>query len=192
MFTAYVVVTVVAAAVTTFAAANDFIRPRWLLANMTNAGVPRSWLVPLGALKAAGALGLLAGLGVPSPTFALAGTRLPTRRRFFCWPWARWGCAWPRPERGLPRAPGCSRDVRFISASASRQARVRRMVASAGTAKWSGASWRAPSAARTGWGASATHSAIAAIDRAPASTQLRGTFLVFCRRRAANLRADSS
>jgi hypothetical protein len=37
-------------------------------------------------------------------------------------------------------------------------------------AKMTGACWRAPSAARTGWGASAAHSAIAAIDRAPAST----------------------
>jgi DoxX-like family len=65
VFTAYVVVTVVAAAATTFAATTDFIRPRWLLANMTKAGVPRSWLAPLGSLKAAGALGLLVGLGVP-------------------------------------------------------------------------------------------------------------------------------
>jgi DoxX-like family len=65
MFTAYVVVTILAAAATTFAAAADFLRPRWLLANMTNAGVPRSWLATLGALKAAGALGLLVGLGVP-------------------------------------------------------------------------------------------------------------------------------
>jgi hypothetical protein len=56
------------------------------------------------------------------------------------------------------------------SASASRRTRVRRMVASAGTAKWSGASRQAPSAARIGWDASATYSAIAAIDRAPAST----------------------
>lgn len=32
------------------------------------------------------------------------------------------------------------------------------------------ACWRAPSAARTGWGESAAHSAIAAIDRAPVST----------------------
>jgi hypothetical protein len=30
--------------------------------------------------------------------------------------------------------------------------------------------WEAPSAARTGWGASATHSAIAVIDRAPTGT----------------------
>jgi hypothetical protein len=43
-------------------------------------------------------------------------------------------------------------------------------VVSAGTAQWSGPSRRAPSAARTGWGASAAHSAMAANDRAPAST----------------------
>jgi hypothetical protein len=73
MFTAYVVVTILAAAATTFAAAADFIRPRWLLANMTRAGVPRSWLVPLGALKAAGALGLLVGLGVPLLGVVAAG-----------------------------------------------------------------------------------------------------------------------
>jgi len=42
--------------------------------------------------------------------------------------------------------------------------------ASAGTAQWSGASRRAPSAARTGWGASVAHSAMAANERAPAST----------------------
>jgi hypothetical protein len=44
------------------------------------------------------------------------------------------------------------------------------MVASAGTTHRSGPSRRAPSAARTGWGASAAHSAIAVIDRAPAKT----------------------
>ena len=55
------------------AAAADFIRPRWLLANMTRAGVPRSWLLPLGALKAAGALGLLVGLGVPLLGVVAAG-----------------------------------------------------------------------------------------------------------------------
>src|SRR5215218_2971685 len=36
--------------------------------------------------------------------------------------------------------------------------------------QWSGASRRAPSAARTGWGASVVHSAMAANERAPAST----------------------
>jgi hypothetical protein len=50
---------------------------------------------------------------------------------------------------------------------------VRRIVVSLGTAhtQWPvRGSRRAPSAARTGWGASAAHSAIAAIDRAPATT----------------------
>jgi DoxX-like family len=65
MFIAYVVVTVLAAAANAFAATADFLRPRWLLANMTRVGVPQSRLFPLGALKAAGALGLLVGLGVP-------------------------------------------------------------------------------------------------------------------------------
>jgi hypothetical protein len=40
----------------------------------------------------------------------------------------------------------------------------------ASSAKVTSRRWCAPSAARTGWGASAAHSAIAAIDRAPAST----------------------
>ena len=65
MFTAYVVVTGLTATANTFAAAADFIRPQWLLANMAKARVPQSWLFRLGALKAAGALGLLAGIGVP-------------------------------------------------------------------------------------------------------------------------------
>jgi hypothetical protein len=65
MFTAYIVVTVVTAAANTFAATVDFTRPRWLLANMAKARVPQSWLFSLGALKAAGALGLLVGIGVP-------------------------------------------------------------------------------------------------------------------------------
>jgi len=65
MFAAYGAVTVLTAAATAFAATADFIRPRWLLANMANAGVPQSWLFSLDVLKAAGALGLLVGLGVP-------------------------------------------------------------------------------------------------------------------------------
>jgi hypothetical protein len=69
------------------------------------------------------------------------------------------GCGLGR-SRSASQAP-----MAPASASASRRARGRRMVASAGTAKWSGASRRAPSAARTGWGASAAQSAIAAIDR---------------------------
>jgi DoxX-like family len=65
MFTAYIIVTVVAAAANIYAATNDFIRPKWLLANMNKLGVAESWLPILGVLKAAGALGLLIGVGVP-------------------------------------------------------------------------------------------------------------------------------
>jgi hypothetical protein len=64
MSTAYVVVTSLAAAANTYAATVDFTRPQWLLGNMAKARVPQSWLFPLGALKAAGALGLLAGIAV--------------------------------------------------------------------------------------------------------------------------------
>ena len=65
MFTAYVAVTVLAAAANTWAATVDLTRPQWLLVNMTKVGVPHSQLFVLAALKAAGALGLLVGLGVP-------------------------------------------------------------------------------------------------------------------------------
>jgi hypothetical protein len=65
VYTAYVVVTVVAAMTTAYAAIVDFSRPRWILNNMTKYGVPHSWLPTLGALKAVGALGLLVGLAVP-------------------------------------------------------------------------------------------------------------------------------
>ena len=107
MFTAYVVLTVLAAATTAFAATADFLHPQWLLANMAKVGVPRSWLFPLGALKAAGALGLLVGLGVPLVGVVAAvglvlffvGTRSPSPWRFSCRPLARWGCDWPRRKR---------------------------------------------------------------------------------------------
>jgi hypothetical protein len=65
MFMAYVVVTILAAAANMYAAANDFVRPAWLVANMTRLQVPQSWIFSLGALKAAGALGLLAGIVLP-------------------------------------------------------------------------------------------------------------------------------
>jgi DoxX-like family len=65
MFAAYVMITVLAAAANTYAATHDFTRPQWLLTNMSKLGVPDSWLTPLGILKAAGALGLLVGIGVP-------------------------------------------------------------------------------------------------------------------------------
>jgi hypothetical protein len=65
MFTAYAVVTILTAAANTYAATADLTRPEWLLRNMAKARVPQSWLFSLGALKAAGALGLLVGIGVP-------------------------------------------------------------------------------------------------------------------------------
>jgi hypothetical protein len=65
MFIAYVIVTIAAAAFNGFAAYVDFVRAEWVLANMTRYGVPHSWLNSLGALKAAGAVGLVIGIGVP-------------------------------------------------------------------------------------------------------------------------------
>jgi hypothetical protein len=65
MFTAYLIVTVLAAGAMTYAATVDFVRPEWILVNMTRYGVPHERLFSLGALKAAGAAGLLVGIGVP-------------------------------------------------------------------------------------------------------------------------------
>jgi len=65
MFTAYIVVTVLAAAANIFSATLDFIRFKQVLINMAKAGVPESWITMLGALKGAGALGLLVGIRVP-------------------------------------------------------------------------------------------------------------------------------
>ena len=72
MFSAYIIATVVAAAANIYGAANGFIRPKWLLGNMSKLGVPESWLPILGVLKAAGALGLLVGIGVPQIGIAAA------------------------------------------------------------------------------------------------------------------------
>jgi len=65
MFTAYLIVTVLAVAANIFSATLDFIRFRQILINMAKVGVSESWITMLGALKAAGALGLLVGLRVP-------------------------------------------------------------------------------------------------------------------------------
>ena len=65
MSTAYVVVAVLTAAANAYAATVDFTRPEWLLRNMAKARVPQAWLRSLGALKAAGALGVVLGIGVP-------------------------------------------------------------------------------------------------------------------------------
>jgi DoxX-like family len=65
MFSAYVVVTLLAAAADIFSATLDFIGFKQVLINMAKAGVPESWITMLGLLKAAGAVGLLIGIGVP-------------------------------------------------------------------------------------------------------------------------------
>ncbi len=65
MSTAYVVVTVLAAALTAFSAVSVFLRAKWVVQPLTDYRVPHSWWPWLGAAKAAGAAGLLVGLFVP-------------------------------------------------------------------------------------------------------------------------------
>jgi DoxX-like family len=65
MFIAYIIVTVLAATANAYAATNDFLRAEFVLSSMNRLGVPESQMSPLGALKAAGAAGLLVGIGVP-------------------------------------------------------------------------------------------------------------------------------
>jgi DoxX-like family len=72
MFTAYIIVTVLAAAANAFSATLDFIRFKQVLVNMAKAGVSESWLTTLGVLKSAGAVGLLAGIVLPSVGVAAA------------------------------------------------------------------------------------------------------------------------
>lgn len=62
MGTAWVVITLTTALVTAGIAVADLIPARFVLANSAEVGVPRSWLPALGAVKLAGAAGLLVGL----------------------------------------------------------------------------------------------------------------------------------
>jgi DoxX-like family len=62
VFAAYVIITVVTMVANACAAVADFTGAKFVLANMDEVGVPRSWLAPLGVLKGAGAAGLLLGL----------------------------------------------------------------------------------------------------------------------------------
>ena len=75
MYATYLVVTLLAAAANLFSAALDFIRFKQILVNMARVGVSESWLSTFGLLKAAGALGLLAGILWPQ-IGALAATGL--------------------------------------------------------------------------------------------------------------------
>ena len=65
MFTAHVIVTFLTIAANTFGATLDFVRYKQVLINMAKVGVSDSWITIFGALKAAGALGLLVGIAVP-------------------------------------------------------------------------------------------------------------------------------
>lgn len=62
MFTAYVVVTLMAVAASTFVAVANFMRLKFVLVTAAKVGVPESWITMLGILNAAAALGLLLGL----------------------------------------------------------------------------------------------------------------------------------
>ena len=72
MFVTYIVVTILAVAANIFSATLDFIRYQPILINMAKVGVSESWITTLGILKAAGALGLLIGIGVPAVGIAAA------------------------------------------------------------------------------------------------------------------------
>jgi hypothetical protein len=67
MQTAYVAITVTTAIITAGIAVADLIPAGFVLANSAEVGVPRSWLPALGAVKLAGAAGLVVGLlGLPA------------------------------------------------------------------------------------------------------------------------------
>lgn len=67
MFTAYLVVTLLAIAANSFSGVAAMVHFKPILPGMVKAGVPESWLTfPIGTLKTAGAVGLLLGvIGVP-------------------------------------------------------------------------------------------------------------------------------
>ena len=62
MHTVYVVITLTTAIITAGIAVADLIPAGFVLTNSAEVGVPRSWLPALGAVKLAGATGLVVGL----------------------------------------------------------------------------------------------------------------------------------
>jgi DoxX-like family len=76
MFATYVTVVVSTFVVNAAAAGADFFRAPFVLANSAELGVPEGWLPLLGALKAAGAAGLLIGLLWARPIGIAAATGL--------------------------------------------------------------------------------------------------------------------
>ncbi|GAA2299272.1 DoxX family protein [Glycomyces scopariae] len=65
MHTAFIIVTVAAALWTGFSAYSIWAKAPYVVGPLAHYGVPQSWWFWLGLAKAAGALGLLAGLVVP-------------------------------------------------------------------------------------------------------------------------------
>ncbi|MPZ85472.1 MAG: DoxX family protein [Actinophytocola sp.] len=107
MFTAYVVVVVATAASNIAAATADFLRVEWILGNMSKYGVPLAWVHPLGAAKAAGALGLLAGIAAPAiGVAAAAGLLLNFVGAVVTVARARWYSHLPYPSLFLLMAAG--------------------------------------------------------------------------------------
>lgn len=62
MTTAYVAITLFTATITAAIAVADLVPAGFVLANSAQVGVPRTWLPALGAVKLAGAGGLVVGL----------------------------------------------------------------------------------------------------------------------------------
>ena len=73
MVTVYIVLAGLSAAANLWAASSDFRRSSAAVANATKVEIPLCWLLPLGVLKAAGALGLLLGIAFPLIGVAAAG-----------------------------------------------------------------------------------------------------------------------
>ncbi len=65
MIVAYIAVTILAASAYAYAAYMNFVRHESVIAVAERVRVPQSWMLPLGTLLAAGALGLLVGFAVP-------------------------------------------------------------------------------------------------------------------------------
>jgi hypothetical protein len=65
MTAAYIATTALAVSALTFAAGLNFIGHEMVAAAADKVHVPRSWMLPLGTLLSAGALGLLVGFAVP-------------------------------------------------------------------------------------------------------------------------------
>ncbi|MGP4112729.1 DoxX family protein [Streptomyces sp. 4N509B] len=65
MFAAHLAATLLAVLANSFSAGMDLVRHERVVAVMERGRIPVSWMIPLGVLKAAGALGLLVGFAVP-------------------------------------------------------------------------------------------------------------------------------